>query len=68
MADLEHAKARANVAIEKVIKLSLLVASEHFDEQPEDPGWQAEMYEGHLCEAIRAAAAELDVLKAAEKK
>lgn len=65
---LDRATQRVHVATEKVVQASLFCASDHFNEQAEDPGWTAEMHEDMLADAIVEAAAEINVMQAAEKE
>lgn len=50
-------------AVEKVVKASLGVAADHFDQKAEDPGWEAELNEEMLDDAIVECAAAINTLK-----
>lgn len=62
--NLIAAEQRKAVAVEKVVKASLLVASERFVRGP--GRWHAEMYDEMLDEVIVEAAAEINVAKHAK--
>lgn len=54
------------VQSEKVVQASLRVASNHFNQRAEDPGWQTEMDEENLAEAILDAAHAIHEYKTAK--
>lgn len=60
--ELIFAEQRKAVTVEKVVQAALFVASDNFNQREDDPGWGAEMHEEMLDEAIREAAAEMNVL------
>lgn len=58
----------ARIVTEKVVKASLLVASDHWDEKAEDPSWGADMHEDMLTDAILEAAGAVSAMKVAKKQ
>lgn len=68
MIDVADLRNREAAEIEKVTKLSLLSAAERFDVAAEDPGWQSDMYDDYLRDAIMDAAAAIINRRSAESK
>lgn len=56
------------VAVEKVTHAALLRASDKFHQEAEDPGWTADMHENMLDEAIKEAAAAINLHREARRR
>lgn len=65
---LDNAKQHAHLEIEKVQRLSLLSVAESYAADASDPGWQSEMYDEMLANAITEAAAALNAVRTIEKE
>lgn len=48
----DHLHVRKQVAKEKLLQAALFVASDHFEQDEADPGWQAEVHSDMLDEAV----------------
>lgn len=66
--DVGELRNREGAAIERVVKYSLLSASDGYDEAPEDPGWTADYHEDELRDAIVEAGAAIENRRRAEGK
>lgn len=64
---LISAKQRRVVAVERVVSRALVRAADNFDQKAEDPGWEAEMNEEVLDDAIVEAAAAISAEKEARR-
>jgi hypothetical protein len=67
-ADLNELRQQEAVAREEVVRASLMLASCHFAQKAEDPGWDSDMYEEMLEEAVLAHAKAIHERRFAEGK